>query len=117
MSFIKNEDISGNLKIIDFMSKTSDQIMNKKYFFSNANLTEYTFKFNLTNEMKNTNFTIQFFFSSDSKVTKFQISDKEYSFYEIDESTETIKYLKQICDVNVDSNLNFIILSTIKIYN
>jgi hypothetical protein len=107
-----------NNPVIDFSSKPSNEIMNNKFIFSKTELDPLTFKFNILNEMKNTNFTIQFLFTSKSKVTKFLISNKEHSFHEVDDTTIVdYKYLKQICDVNVDSQLNFIILSTIIKYN
>ena len=117
MSFIENTDISGTLNIIDFASKSAEQIINKKYYFSEASANDYEFKMNLSEGMKGTHFTLEFLFKKDAKVTIFKISGNEYFFHKKDDTNTSIAYLKQTIDIIVDTNLNTNILSTIKIYN
>ena len=121
MSYIEIDGISGNL--IDFESR-GEEIINKKFLFNNLTNENYSLKINI-GEKKNSHLTTSFLFASNSKVNNFIINEKtNVPFFNKENKTRqdengidlSIKFLKQIIEINIDQSNNINIFSIIKKY-
>lgn len=118
---ISVDGISGDL--IDFESR-GEEIINKKFLFTNLTNENYSLKINI-GEKNNNHLTTSFLFASNSKVNNFIINEKtNLPFFNKENKTRqdengidlSIKFLKQIIEINIDQSNNINIFSIIKKY-